>query len=134
MREGRPSAALLAIEVTDDLLVAVEPSRVRMFFGFWRQWFAAWERADFEYEEFIDAGDSVVTILTPEGAPLPDHLNEVGIFSRTEAEEIAVGYQFDLRTNEMTVITEPNPTGGTLHTFSAYRTQADGPDVALVSG
>ena len=31
---------------------------------FWRQWFAAWERADFEYEEFIDAGDSVVTILT----------------------------------------------------------------------
>ena len=32
--------------------------------SFWRQWFAAWERADFEYEEFIDAGDSVVTILT----------------------------------------------------------------------
>jgi ketosteroid isomerase-like protein len=27
-------------------------------------WFAAWERADFEYEEFIDAGDSVVTILS----------------------------------------------------------------------
>jgi ketosteroid isomerase-like protein len=32
--------------------------------AFWRQWFAAWERADFEYEEFIDAGTSVVTILT----------------------------------------------------------------------
>ena len=32
--------------------------------AFWRQWFSAWQRADFEYEEFIDAGDSVVTILT----------------------------------------------------------------------
>jgi ketosteroid isomerase-like protein len=31
---------------------------------FWRQWFSAWERADFEYEEFIEAGDSVVTILS----------------------------------------------------------------------
>jgi ketosteroid isomerase-like protein len=32
--------------------------------AFWRMWFAAWEQADFEYEEFIDAGDSVVTILS----------------------------------------------------------------------
>jgi ketosteroid isomerase-like protein len=32
--------------------------------AFWRQWFAAWETASFKYEEFIDAGDSVVTILS----------------------------------------------------------------------
>ena len=32
--------------------------------AFWRTWFAAWETASFEYEEFIDAGDSVVTILS----------------------------------------------------------------------
>jgi ketosteroid isomerase-like protein len=32
--------------------------------AFWRQWFAAWETASFEYEEFIDRGDSVVTILS----------------------------------------------------------------------
>jgi ketosteroid isomerase-like protein len=32
--------------------------------AFWRAWFAAWERADFEYQEFIDAGDTVVTILS----------------------------------------------------------------------
>jgi ketosteroid isomerase-like protein len=31
---------------------------------FWRTWFAAWETASFEYEEFIDAGDSVVAILS----------------------------------------------------------------------
>jgi ketosteroid isomerase-like protein len=32
--------------------------------AFWRRWFAAWETASFEYEEFIDAGDSVVAILS----------------------------------------------------------------------
>ncbi len=32
--------------------------------AFWRGWFAAWETASFEYEEFIDAGDSIVTILS----------------------------------------------------------------------
>ena len=31
---------------------------------FWRTWFAAWETASFEYEEFIDAGEHVVTILS----------------------------------------------------------------------
>ena len=31
---------------------------------FWRTWFSAWEKASFEYEEFIDAGDNVVTILS----------------------------------------------------------------------
>jgi ketosteroid isomerase-like protein len=31
---------------------------------FWRTWFSAWEQASFDYEEFIDAGDSVVTILS----------------------------------------------------------------------
>jgi ketosteroid isomerase-like protein len=31
---------------------------------FWRTWFAAWETASFEYEEFIDAGDNVITILS----------------------------------------------------------------------
>ncbi len=32
--------------------------------AFWRQWFAAWDTASFEYEEFLDAGDSIVTILS----------------------------------------------------------------------
>jgi ketosteroid isomerase-like protein len=32
--------------------------------AFWRQWFAAWEIASFEYEDFIEVGDSVVTILS----------------------------------------------------------------------
>ena len=32
--------------------------------AFWRQWLSAWEAVAFEYEEFIDAGPNVVTILT----------------------------------------------------------------------
>jgi len=31
---------------------------------FWRTWFAAWETVAFEYEEFIDAGDQVLSILS----------------------------------------------------------------------
>jgi len=31
---------------------------------FWRTWLAAWETVDFEYEEFIDAGDQVLSILS----------------------------------------------------------------------
>ena len=32
--------------------------------AFWRQWFETWEAVRFEYEEFIDAGDDVIGILT----------------------------------------------------------------------
>ena len=31
---------------------------------FWRAWFAAWEQVSFEYQEFIDAGDKVVSVLS----------------------------------------------------------------------
>jgi ketosteroid isomerase-like protein len=32
--------------------------------AFWREWFKAWEIVNFEYEEFIDAGDRVVVVLS----------------------------------------------------------------------
>ena len=31
---------------------------------FWRTWAAAWETPTFEYESFIDAGDTVVSVLS----------------------------------------------------------------------
>jgi ketosteroid isomerase-like protein len=31
---------------------------------FWRTWTEAWETPSFEYEEFIDAGDTVVSVLS----------------------------------------------------------------------
>jgi uncharacterized protein len=32
--------------------------------SFWRQWVSAWETTSFEYEEFIDAGEQVVVLLS----------------------------------------------------------------------
>ena len=32
--------------------------------SFWRLWLETWEEVSFEYEEFIDAGDDVVSILS----------------------------------------------------------------------
>jgi len=31
---------------------------------FWREWLNAWETVSFEYEEFIDAGDRVIVVLS----------------------------------------------------------------------
>lgn len=73
------------------------------------------------------------TLILPEGHPEPDGLHAAGTFSRTEADEYAVGYSFDLRTNDMTVQTEANPTGGTVHTFQAFRSEPDGPEVIPAS-
>jgi hypothetical protein len=65
------------------------------------------------------------TLILPSGEPAPEGLVAVGELERIEAEKIPVGYQFDLRTNQMTVIEEDNPTGGTRHTFTAYRVPGD---------
>jgi len=32
--------------------------------AFWREWLNAWETVSFEYEEFIDAGDRVIVVLS----------------------------------------------------------------------
>jgi hypothetical protein len=73
------------------------------------------------------------TLIVPAETEVPDGLHLAGTVSRTEAESIAVGYQYDLQTNELEVLEEPNPSAGKVHTFSAYRTYADGPPVELAS-
>ena len=58
---------------------------------------------------------------------LPDHFDidasffEVGELIRTEAENIIVGYSFDLQTSELTPQTIQNPSTGTKHIFRAWR-------------
>jgi hypothetical protein len=74
------------------------------------------------------------TLILASGDPAPDGLVAVGNLTRIEAERIPVGYEFDLRTNELSVIEEENPTGGTRHTFTAYRVEGeDDPPVTLSS-
>lgn len=52
----------------------------------------------------------------------------VGEMSRTEVEEIVVGYEFNLETNELTRQMAPNPSAGSVHQFAAYRTRGMGND------
>jgi len=54
-----------------------------------------------------------------------------GEFVRVEVENRLAGYTFDLRNNTLTPEFIENPQGGLQHAFSAWRTEADGPVVAL---
>lgn len=74
------------------------------------------------------------TLIVPAAESVPDELVKVGELTRIEAEKVAVGYTFDLTTNEITVIDQANPTAGKSHTFAAYRIGgADGPAVQLAA-
>jgi len=48
---------------------------------------------------------------------------EAGTLTRVEAEELIVGYSFDLRTNELVPEKVSNPGAGTAHSFRAWRLQ-----------
>jgi len=58
---ARPSTALAATPISDFESVYRGHEGIRRF---WRTWAEAWETPAFEYEEFIDAGDTVVSILS----------------------------------------------------------------------
>jgi hypothetical protein len=75
------------------------------------------------------------TLIVPASEEVPDELMRVGEFTRVEADRVAVGYTFDLTTNEITVIDEANPTAGKQHTFAAYRVRGSegGATVQLAS-
>jgi hypothetical protein len=75
------------------------------------------------------------TLILPAGDPVPDGLVAVGTVERVEAKQVAVGYEFNLRTNELRVLEEDNPTGGQRHTFTAYRLSGEEEaPVTLVEG
>jgi hypothetical protein len=61
------------------------------------------------------------TLILPEGLLNASELQRVGMLIRREAETLVVGYDFDLRTNELTLETIPNPSAGAGHKFEAWR-------------
>lgn len=61
------------------------------------------------------------TLIVPSAWDLSSDFDQVGVIERTESDEVAVGYRFDLKKSELDVISEPNPNAGKLHTFAAYR-------------
>ena len=61
------------------------------------------------------------TLIVAEKTKVPEHFIKVGSLVRKEAERVVVGYSFDLRTNELSSETIPNPRAGVEHRFTAWR-------------
>jgi hypothetical protein len=77
-----------------------------------------------------DIADGVAgnrTLILPAGWVIPDGLKSVGAIERREADQFAVGYEFDLKVSRLRTLTEPNPNAGRAHSFAAYRVE-DGAD------
>lgn len=65
------------------------------------------------------------TLLVPSSWTTPKSLKAVGKIVRMESKELVVGYEFDLKSNEILAKTVPNPSAGKEHSFVAYRTESD---------
>lgn len=63
----------------------------------------------------------LMTLIVPEGMEPAEGVREVGRLCRVEARTLVVGYTFDLRTNQLSAETIPNPRAGNEHQFVAYR-------------
>lgn len=63
----------------------------------------------------------LMTLILPEDFGTDDRYQVVGDLTRVEAETLVVGYNFDLRTNELKAERVTNPNKGTQHRFVAYR-------------
>ncbi len=74
------------------------------------------------------------TLIVPEDFPTDQRFIQVGSLVRVEAQELIVGYSFDLRSNELTTLRVRNPGAGALHRFSAYRLKGQtGREVTIVT-
>jgi hypothetical protein len=74
------------------------------------------------------------TLILPSGSDAPAGLRAVGYLGRREADEFAVGYEFDLKRAKLRTITADNPSAGELHTFTAYRAKdGDATRVSMVT-
>jgi hypothetical protein len=61
------------------------------------------------------------TLILPADASTDNDLVEVGELRRREANELIVGYSFNLQTNDLIPNTVPNPGAGREHVFRAWR-------------
>jgi hypothetical protein len=69
----------------------------------------------------VEGTTGLMTLILPESFGSDERYQVVGNLSRTEADTLVVGYNFDLRTNELRAERVPNPEAGTQHRFVAYR-------------
>lgn len=76
----------------------------------------------------------LMTLILPDNFSADERFQQVGELVRTEADTLVVGYNFDLRTNELNSERIPNPNAGTERKFYAYRLHAQSPkNVSMVN-
>ncbi|MCM3701920.1 hypothetical protein [Paenibacillus macerans] len=61
------------------------------------------------------------TLILPENFRVDEDFEVVGRLTRREANNVIIGYTFNLQTNELTSESIPNPNAGSEHKFIAYR-------------
>ena len=76
----------------------------------------------------------LMTLILPDGMGTDPRFQEVGRLTRVEADTLVVGYNFDLRTNELKAERVPNPSAGTQHRFAAYRLACQSSKPVSMSG
>lgn len=69
----------------------------------------------------LEGVERQITLILPASWPQPNAATAIGQFTRTEAKQLMTGYQFNLKTNELTATDTKNPSAGTQHKFVAYR-------------
>lgn len=74
-----------------------------------------------------------ITLIVPAEFEAPAPLVSVGTLVRREAEQLVVGYRFDLKTNEIEAEYRPNEDAGREHTFTAYQVSGEDNPVYLAS-
>ncbi len=72
------------------------------------------------------------TLILPQEFIVANGFKQVGTLIRTEANELIVGYTFDLRENTLEPETIPNPFAGREHVFVAWRLQNASEDPATM--
>lgn len=75
----------------------------------------------------------LATLIIPEELPLDNRFQEVGKLVRVEADELIVGYRYDLKTTELTAEKMPNPRAGTQHCFIACRLKSQASKPVLMA-
>lgn len=65
------------------------------------------------------------TLIQPAEVNPGNDFERVGELVRVETDSLVVAYRFDLRSNELTPDTIPNPNAGRAHTFSAWRQKGE---------
>jgi hypothetical protein len=76
----------------------------------------------------------LMTLIVPEAEEADGRFQAVGRLARVEAATLVVGYQFDLRSNELKAERAVNSRAGTEHHFTAYRVKDQSTKLVTMRG